>query len=260
MVRTSRKRTSAEPGERAQRISQVVDLYLQVTASGVASFAAALLRAGAALLHDENEIREAAHAISKYTGHNPLSFMKEFPNVTAKDFFRTALAESRALLDPAEIRDLGVRLMRGLLQSRLAEAARDMEQVFSGAIPELDGQELLTINAMKPLLAMLEQLRLSVGAPEDAAISWPPDGRSARVKAGAGGATTELYFSFDAAQRKYRVDSRTRYTYAPVGLHEQVFFTLTPQEAADYATRMIGRYMGVRAAYAKHTEARAELQ
>src|SRR5262249_18799911 len=224
----------------------------------VSTSAAGLLRAGAALLHDENEIREAAYAISKYTGHNPLAFLKECPNVGAKDFFRTALAESLELLDPAEVRDLGVRLMRGLLQSRLAEAARGIDQAADSFVPTLERRDEMVVHAMRPLITLLEQLQISIGADPIASISCSPDGRSARVKSGGAGSTTDMYFSFLPTERKYRIDSRTRVTVERPGLHEQVFFTMTPEDAADHATQMIGRYMGLRAAYARHSEARAQ--
>src|SRR6185369_10685196 len=111
--------------------------------------------------------------------------------------------------------------------------------ILDSVVPDLERREEIVLHAMKPLITLLEQLQISIGADPVASIDWSPDGRKARVKAGGGRYTTELFFSFLPSERRYRIDSRTRVTLPRAGLQEEVFFTLTPEEAADHATGVI---------------------
>lgn len=246
---TDSERAALEPSDSAARISHVVDLYLQVTASGVNSQPAALLRAGAALLYSDAEVREAARQISQYTGKNPLDFLSGFRNVSPKDVFRIALAESLDLVEPAQVNDVCTRLLRGLLEARITESAQTEEHRVTKVLSDFDQRLATTVAAMKPIVAILEQLRSSLNPDDEVSFFFPPAGHMASVKVRGGTSSDELSFTFDPDKRKYRVTTTTRYFFGDSGSYDKAEFAETAEDAVEYAARAIGTYRGSKAAH-----------
>jgi hypothetical protein len=226
------------------RIEHVVDLYAGLAGTDPEAHYHELMRAGIGLLPTHAEIIKACELIVQRGLEHPIPLLSTYPSLDLKLFFATAQERGydfRRRGNPAALAD---ELLRPRVRAALEAVASRQEAATITILEESDQRLAATVEGMRPLIALLNQLRDEIGEREDIKIEPAKHGHMALLDTRSSAHRISMRFDYEPDRMRFRVERRDQYTFGDWNSYSDVKYASSPDEAFASAIEAVGSHLG----------------